>query len=184
MSSTIREMSSSEVDAQSTHATGWVNSDQPMMDLMGTYHSGGGPHAEDKLKAFIETQDIRDATLCVYLTKSPCTKETRSGAEPTGKGCTEMLVDLAVARNLYFQILIRNYYQPAIKGADQASIHAVEHLVKSGRFAVSVDKVPRSNTGKLLQSKLNDLLLGNTDRDGFYVIKAPINNDIESDLTS
>jgi hypothetical protein len=182
MSTTKREMNPSEVDAQSTHATGWVNSAAPNMNLLGTFHSGGGPHAEDKLVEFIETNNIRDAYLCVYLTKSPCTKESRSGLPATGKGCAEMLLKLAVERNLHFQILVRNLYQPAISGSDKSSILAVEELIKSGRFAFSIDKDARSNTGKVLYLKLLNTVQGNLDQDGFYGMKAPANNDLKLDL--
>lgn len=175
-------MNPSEVDSQSTHATGWINSNEPIMDLMGTYHSGGGPHAEDKLKEFIEVNNIRDAILCVYLTKSPCTKEERNGCPKTGKGCTEMLMQLANDRNIKFQMLIRNYYQPSIKESDKSSIYALQYLVESGRFAISVDKTPRSNTGKLINIKFENMRLGNTTSDGFYVTRSPVNNDIQLDI--
>lgn len=177
-----REMNASEVDAQSTHATGWVNSSAPTMNLMGTYHSGGGPHAEDKLKDFIEANNIRDEVLCVYLTKSPCTCTERGGFPATGKGCTEMLLDLARARNLRFQILIRNFYQPSMQNSDKASILAVEALVQSGLFAVSVDKIPRSNVGKAMMINLFNQVQKNADDDGFFIAKAPANNDLGQDL--
>ena len=172
-----REMLPSEVDAQSTHATGWVNNERQFMPLLDTFHSGGGPHAEDKLKQFIETHNIRDTVLCVYLTKSPCTCTELNGCPATGKGCAEMLEALARERNLKFQFLVRNFYQPAISGADRASIEAVKWLHATGNFAFSVDKAPRSNTGKLLQQGFVNILQGQTDSDGFFVMQAPSNND-------
>ena len=80
-----REMLPSEVDAQSTHATGWVNNERQFMPLLDTFHSGGGPHAEDKLKQFIETHNIRDTVLCVYLTKSHAPVQNEMDARRPGR---------------------------------------------------------------------------------------------------
>jgi hypothetical protein len=152
--------------------TVWVNTDQDTrMPLHGTFHSGGGPHAEDKLRAYIEDREIKNTTMVVYLNKSPCTCTKRGDLPATGKGCAEMLAKLAEDRNLKFQILCRGIYQPSIKKADQASLQVLEWLRKTGRFAFSIEKQPRSGDGKdemqLFEQKGADL-----DEHGFLPLPA------------
>ncbi len=181
----IREINPPEVDAQSTHATAWANSTQIRMPLLNTFHSGGGPHAEDNLASYIEKEDLKDMTLCVYLTKSPCTSTKRSvnglDLPATGKGCAEMLAKLAVQRNLKFQFLVRNYYQPAISNSDKASIEAVKCLHATGNFAFCVDKEPKSKVGKALEQKFADTIDTSSDENGFVCL-TPADNDFSDDL--
>ncbi len=175
-----REMYGTEVDAQSTHATGWVNSTGPKMSLLDTFHSGGGPHAEDQLIKYVNENKLHYRTLCVYLTKSPCTRVERSGYPATGKGCAEDLAEFAEKYGMKFQFLIRNLYQPAIPKADLASLAAVEMLRKTGRFAFSFDKAPRSKVGKALLIGF-EKLASSADEDGFFAFPSPVEDDFSSE---
>ena len=176
-----REMNPPEVDAQSTHATGWINSTGPTMSLLDTFHSGGGPHAEDQLIKYVNENKLYNRTLCVYLTKSPCTRVERKGLPATGKGCAEDLEKFARENGMKFQFLVRNLYQPSIAKADLASLAAVEWLASTGRFAFSFDKKPRSNVGKAL-------LIGfeksaeSADQDGFFAFPSPVENDFSEEF--
>lgn len=176
-----REMKSSEVDAQSTHATGWVNSQDPKMSLLDTFHSGGGPHAEDQLIQYVHKNKLYNRTLCVYLTKSPCTRVERDGLPVTGKGCAEDLEKLSREYGVKFQFLIRNLYQPSIPKADQASMAAVKWLAGTGRFAFSIDKEPRSKVGKALLAGF-EKSAGSADEDGFFVFPSPVDDDFSDEL--
>jgi len=120
--------------------------------------------------------------VCVYLTKSPCTSTPRDGFPATGKGCAEMLMAFARERNIRFQFLVRNYYQPALKDADKASVAACNAMYDTGMFAFSVEKAPRSNLGKTLAQNFTNAIGAHADADGFYIVRAPHGNDLGDDV--
>jgi len=168
------EMSPYQVDAQSTSVTSWVNSSESTpMTLYGTGTSGDGLHAEDRVISYINTHDVRDKVIVLYLTKSPCTSTRRLTSDgellpatrTDGTGCTEKLIEIAAGRNLRFQILCRNYYSPSISKADIASVEAVNALLNTGNFAFSIEKEPRSKKGKEIAEKYKASLV--FDEDGF-----------------
>jgi APOBEC-like N-terminal domain len=164
-----REMNASEVDAQSVHATVWENNNGGKMALYGTFHSGNGPHAENRLAQYIKDNNIKgpDTSIVVYLTKSPCTSTPRGIFPATRtdgkKGCAEMLADLANQERLKFTLLIRNVYSPSIAGSDRASVETLKWLWKTGNFAFAVEKVPRSKMG---QAELEEAEIDKSARDG------------------
>jgi hypothetical protein len=90
---------------------------------------------------------------CAFISQSPCTSVARDGLPATradGKtGCAESLAAAAKQRNLRFQFLVRNYYQPSIKGSDKASVTVVKELVKTGSFAFSLEKISKIQAGTI-----------------------------------
>ncbi len=87
---------------------------------LGLFQTSSTSHAEENLIQRINNLNLRDGTLTIHLSTSPCSSSPSHRTRCDGKtGCQERLNGLKSARNIKVEVLADHLYQPKIVAAKE-----------------------------------------------------------------
>lgn len=117
---------------------------------LGLFQTTSGSHAEENLIQKINNLNLRDGTLTIHLSTSPCSSSPSHRTRCDGKtGCQERLNGLKSARNIKVEVLADHLYQPkAIAAKERKAKKGVGHTSNRGatkaRFKIKFSRLPKA----------------------------------------